>query len=1213
MSAPLDCSHNTDPLKLVREGTDQDERSPKALDPAYAPVNDRGVAQNTVFAQGYAALLQYFDSGNNKAGDWTPFFGSDVSVLLAVPAIEDVNAYKTRVQEWFAFLNELENQNKDNDLKLNFGYLYASVASLAQRLDELEQNLPDSVALKASLKNLVQTQLEPAFERLVAYYKAGNTLGLIHDTAPDAFSILRRPAVSFGSVLKNGLSGDWSGGADWKTYIAGIAADASVYGDGATDFDKINHCSTHTLFKAIFDQFLKVLAGVVSGAQDALNDTLTADGSHEPHYALFLAFLKLLEYARTFGNGLTQTHLDFYYRQILRLKEKGSQPGHVHLLIELAKQAASREFKVGESFRAGKDDQGKDVFFSNETDFVANQAKVTALRTLYRHNDEKVNGSDIHKGRLFASPVANSDDGLGAPLTSTDGSWHPFFNKVYTDGELTQIRMPEAEVGFAIASHYLLMAGGDRKITANFAVSGFSGTADLAKDVQCLFTADKGWLEIAADSFTASSANQLQLQLHLDGGQPAIVPYVAKTHGYNFQTDQPMLLIKLKQDDARPYKYSIFQDVVVTGIELWADVGGLRTLAASNDFGPVDTSKPFQPFGVSPVTGSSLIIGSKEIFQKKLTELKIDLGGWMSGPSIYPADATMPNVVMDVLSAGAWKQTNNSVAVTSTTYEITNESDLDQTIQDEPDFSTNAFYNTQSRNGYVRLRLTGDFGQNDYQAALIAWLRKDANSTDPGSKPPTGPVAASLSASYAARLELVLNSAKQDSYEQRPGQFFHVAPFGSAERHPYLQGGGQVYLFPQFEFQRNGSTVSSEAELYIGISGLVPPQNLSLLFEVADGTANPLAPKPHPHIAWSYLKENEWIGFQANDVQDSTDELLVSGIVTLAVPRDASNDNTLLNSGMYWVRAAVHDTSDAVCRLLLVAAQATQAVFADRGNSPDFPATPLPPGTIGKLETPDAAVKSIKQPYPSFGGRGAEQSQAFYTRISERLRHKNRAIDLWDYERLILEGFAEIYKVKCLNHTCYEPSDTGGVYRELAPGHVTIVTVPNLQAQKQRDPLKPYTSLGTLDDIKQFLEARTSCFAQLHVKNPQFEEVRTRFSVRLYDGYDESYYSKQLQQAITSFLSPWAFSSDAGAPSFGGKVYKSVLINFVEGQPYVDYVTDFQLFQDIGGVAGTVDLDEVEGSLAVSVLVSAPAGKHEISVIDPAQVDAVGETCACSS
>jgi len=224
------------------------------------------------------------------------------------------------------------------------------------------------------------------------------------------------------------------------------------------------------------------------------------------------------------------------------------------------------------------------------------------------------------------------------------------------------------------------------------------------------------------------------------------------------------------------------------------------------------------------------------------------------------------------------------------------------------------------------------------------------------------------------------------------------------------------------------------------------------------------------------------------------------------------------------------------------------------------------------------------------------------------LRHKDRAIDLWDYERLVLEAFPQIYKVKCLNHTHYDD----GVYRELAPGHVTIVTVPNLQNQNRRDPLKPYTSLGVLQEIKEFLERRTSCFACLHVKNPRFEEVRACFKLRLHNGFDETYYKNLLKQAITRFLSPWAFTT-GGTPSFGGKIYKSVLINFIEDQPYVDYVTDFQLFQDICGVQGTSDLDEVAGSTAVSILVSAPAGKHEITIIDEAAQIPSGESCMCEA
>jgi hypothetical protein len=203
----------------------------------------------------------------------------------------------------------------------------------------------------------------------------------------------------------------------------------------------------------------------------------------------------------------------------------------------------------------------------------------------------------------------------------------------------------------------------------------------------------------------------------------------------------------------------------------------------------------------------------------------------------------------------------------------------------------------------------------------------------------------------------------------------------------------------------------------------------------------------------------------------------------------------------------------------------------------------------------------------------------------------------------VLEAFPQIYKVKCLNHTHYEL----GTYKELAPGHVTIVTIPNQLFQNLRNPLEPYTSLGLLDEIKAFLEKRLSCFVKLHVKNPEFEKVNVAFKVRFYDGFDETFYTNKLQEAITRFLSPWAFAG-GGSPSFGGKIYKSVLINFVEEQPYVDYVTDFQLFHD---KAGKADNEEVEGSKAISILVSAPSKNHLITPITLAEIQNSAEKCAC--
>jgi hypothetical protein len=274
-------------------------------------------------------------------------------------------------------------------------------------------------------------------------------------------------------------------------------------------------------------------------------------------------------------------------------------------------------------------------------------------------------------------------------------------------------------------------------------------------------------------------------------------------------------------------------------------------------------------------------------------------------------------------------------------------------------------------------------------------------------------------------------------------------------------------------------------------------------------------------------------------------------------------------------------------------------------------------------------VKAIVQPFETFGGRGQEVAAAFYTRISERLRHKDRSVALWDYERLILEAFPQVHRAKCLPHTQFQPAkaaqlatseqsqntDELAKYRELAPGHVTIVVVPNQLQHNLHDPLRPYASLGLLNEVETFLRARTTCQATLHVRNPQFEEVNTEFRVRLMPGYDQTFYLKKLQQEITRFLSPWAYSEGAN-PVFGGKIYKSVLINFVEERPYVDFVTDFVLrhtyfSEDKRQNIITGDLSEIEPSKAVSILVSVPENGHIITVITEADKEEIRPKCPC--
>ncbi len=127
-------------------------------------------------------------------------------------------------------------------------------------------------------------------------------------------------------------------------------------------------------------------------------------------------------------------------------------------------------------------------------------------------------------------------------------------------------------------------------------------------------------------------------------------------------------------------------------------------------------------------------------------------------------------------------------------------------------------------------------------------------------------------------------------------------------------------------------------------------------------------------------------------------------------------------------------------------------------------------------------------------------------RVSERLRHKHRAVTVSDYERLVLENYPQIHKVKCISHTgIITGKNNNKKYSETLPGNVTMVTMPDLINNTAANPLRPYTSIGLLTEMQTYLQNLNTPFVvsnlnnqqlnRLHVTNPQFEEVQFDFAV----------------------------------------------------------------------------------------------------------------------
>ena len=515
--------------------------------------------------------------------------------------------------------------------------------------------------------------------------------------------------------------------------------------------------------------------------------------------------------------------------------------------------------------------------------------------------------------------------------------------------------------------------------------------------------------------------------------------------------------------------------------------------------------------------------------------------------------------------------------------------------------------NPSLRRGFLRLNLQNDFFHKQYPK----WITRAALfSAVPNLVPnePYTPTISSFKLDYVA--EEAINF-QNFAFPDRVEQFFHITPFGWQEFYPNdlkikkEEAIVSEKLVPEFlvttiDEEGQSSQTDAEGTLYIGLKDLQPEQNVSILIQVAEGSADPDQSKQP--VVWSYLSNNEWIDFEKTQVlEDSTNGLLTSGIVTLVMPKRMTQTNTQLPAEVYWIKASVAQTTEAISQAVAILPQAVKASFRkEKNNDLNRLATALPAEIISKLKERRASVKKISQPFASFDGKLAEQIEApegitgkaiykkahneYYIRISERLRHKQRAVCIFDYERLVLQQFPDVYKAKCLNHTQHGKS-------EYAPGHVKLIVIPDLRNKNAVDPLQPKVSLNQLEAIKSFLQPLKSDFVNLEVRNATFEGVQVECKIQLLPGKDKGFHTQKLQRDILRFLSPWLFDEGADL-QLGGSVHGSVIINFIEKTDYVDFVTDFKLYQHVAGEIRAVE--EAVASTSSSVLVSVPAAEHNI-------------------
>lgn len=920
----------------------------------------------------------------------------------------------------------------------------------------------------------------------------------------------------------------------------------TIYADA---FDKIKAANEYLY--SIFKSLLQTQQTFNQWANNKLKELTTATNTHQPHIALLIAFCKLKMLYDARYNQLIHSNTNFVFSDILQLKRQAVLPDKAYVNIELAKNINQYFLAKNTLFKAGKNADNKPVYYQSAKDIVLNSAKIAYLKSAVRINKQN---------QLFT--VGATDDAANAEWQAND-AWLAFND------------LSESYTGMAIESK--LLASVQKKGTAI--------------DFEFTFDSDVPDTENLADKFL--------ITLLLNDGTDATLKIVSATTNNSILKISTKVENELKQNlkdgiNARlklvsPSKNE--QDngnVILYKFLLSEPIGKIKVALNQQTFvpsnvqtaaGTFDGSTSFTAFGAQSLAGSSFRIAHPFIKYANSIDIKINWAEKLKEAVTISVNNQDKTLAKDLEASAINDFANNNANSIS----IKLKNDL-----------TYSFQSTKKRGNRVTtiesllprvllvksIELTADLEELVYEkenqrpAIFIEEFFHRKNFIKSLRIPFTN----------KTKQKLVLYN-RHLQYRVR----FSIPHYNNLTAHLYPLGERKVNKSSGLTFLPDYSLLGFRdyvADLYIGLANIVPGQSISLLFELAEETAEQT--ELEAKISWHFISNDEIVPIDASKIVDTTANFLQSGIVQLTLPDTATNNNSIVyGADAYWLIARCDKNNEVVANIRSIKTNGVEVIRMFDSNNQEAKKS-VAANTIENLFPKTANVKSVTQNTASQNGRELETDQHYFWRSSQRLRHKNRAINQWDFEQIVLENFSNIYKVKCLNHAYYDDSTSTIVAK---PTHTLISLIPNYIVNIANANFQPAISISKLLAVKSYLQAKTSAFQQLQILNAHWDEILIEIEAVLNkDILDLLFYREQLNTDIKKFLSPWAFEAGK-APTLSQKMYTSTLVDFIDELPYVHHITQLRIFKN------NIELfDEINSSTEIHLLTSAP--EHTITVFE---------------
>jgi len=1153
-----------------RNGTIQSKRLAEYLLDSTFRIDDRAPWDVLSYIASYLEHVNYYSIDDRIEGNWRKYVEKDVIIFLASIIDYPTDDIDDLIRNYD--YKKVKDDSTRRKIILILGQWWKKIHEWSRNLEKLdEKNLADKI--KKSLVNGIMFNRDYILELGEGKIDMAN----LQNAAKNASNI--------GAILDEILH-------DFQKAIAHIKEIAK------------NH----------FKEY------VISKADDQDN--------HLPHNAMYIAFALLFREVQGKLNELSKRHLDFYYKDILNQKHDKGRPVRAIVNFDLQPAVKGTVIPKGTRLSAGKA-MGNDaeIIFETSKNLRAYPCELVNIQTLFINSNKYIEVGTTHP--IISSVTYNKLMSYSEELISRD-QWYVFGanKKTILDGEIDESRT--GKLGFIIGSPVLFLSEGRREITIDFHLEETTSKAILWKllhEIKChkdyalnavvsmvfdqafiiSYTNKKGWIPCEEYSIECDELqNCFTIKVLLDMTDPAMET------GVNIEEELRWPSVKVELNEFAPiYVYSFFKEVEIETIAIDVAVQEMKNLSLYNNISKIPLGKPIELFGPEPKKGAYMMLGHSELFKKHIEDVTVridwdnipsDYGGFETYYDRYNAgiDNTTFQIQFSALSNGYWLPQNNADTNTkplfNTTHCITPEGFDSVQLEKSSTIDFDTFkellitphyelqdpllYSITSGSGFIKMTLTGPefgFGSDLYQQEFIDIATYNAKNKKqlPYPNKPFVPKIKEVALNYKAsdRLSFVEKIVTNDSTNMYEGEFKHIKPYMVED----------VIVNQMVRKHTLLANFTEEGYLILGIKGAVGGTDLNIFFNFLRSSTT-TAIKDNT-LNWEYLSVPNWQPFERSAIiRDNTEGFIKSGIVQLIVPHLTVKEKGNVDD-ITWIRATTREDVENYPKIKGIYLNAVEARCMD--DDPTIIGRKIKAESIHKIDGKLPDVKRVYQAAETYAGRIPEMEDQFYTRVSERLKHKGRAVTLWDYERIILENFPDVKVVKCTSfNESFEP----------VPGHVKVIVL----SKRWTDEDPYYYSKMVLKRMKDFLNKISSSFIDIEVINPSVERLIVNCNV-LFNRIDPGRnYRQKLSEEITKFLSPIdTMTTNKGG--IGGSIMPSTISNYIENLPYVKRLEKFNVEHIIRKGTNTYTLDTHDREKIITAQtpwsVLAPLkGRHRIMI-----------------